>query len=193
LLPVNGDKADDNLDLDQCPTGRQYSNLQTVGNNIPYAAMVVLGTAIMAAAFQNIVTAQIAALFYLFYGIAGAIWIIVFICPYCRYWGTNSCPCGYGLIAAAIRKRKALYKFSEQFKKHIPVIVPLWFIPVAAGAYALARGFSWLMLALLVLFALDAFAVLPLYSRSHGCAECPQKDDCPWMGGQKQVTFPTES
>jgi hypothetical protein len=31
-------------------------------------------------------------------------------------------------------------------------------------------------------FAVDAFIILPVLSRKHGCVECPQKDDCPWMG-----------
>ena len=32
-----------------------------------------------------------------------------------------------------------------------------------------------------IVFAVDAFVVLPLLSVKHGCKGCPQKDVCPWM------------
>ena len=61
------------------------------------------------------------------------------------------------------------------------MIVPLWFIPLVAGIVFLVNTFSWLLLALVVLFAVNSFVVLPLVSREYGCARCPQKDACPWM------------
>jgi hypothetical protein len=103
------------------------------------------------------------------------------VCPYCRYWNTRACPCGYGRIAAKFRKKKSVEAFSEKFKKHIPVIVPLWFIPILVGVPFVIRSFSWALLVLLVVFALDAFVVLPLVSRKYGCKGCPQKETCPWM------------
>jgi hypothetical protein len=159
----------------------QYSSVQELINNIPYITMTLLGTVIFIVAFGNLVLALTLAGAYLIYGIAGALWIMLFVCPYCRYWNTRSCPCGYGRIAARFRCKSDVDCFSEKFKKHIPVIVPLWFIPILAGGPVLVSRFSWLLLALLIIFALDAFVVLPLVSTQHGCKECPQKDTCPWM------------
>jgi hypothetical protein len=162
-------------------TMRQYSQAQELINNTPYIIMTLLGTIIFIEAFGNLVWGLTAAGAYFIYGIAGAVWIMIFVCPYCRYWNTRSCPCGYGRIAAKFRSKSAVDCFSEKFKKHIPVIVPLWFIPILAGGLVLVGRFSWLLLVLLIIFALDAFVVLPLVSTRHGCKECPQRDTCPWM------------
>jgi len=72
-------------------------------------------------------------------------------------------------------------RFSEKFKKHIPVIMPLWFIPVLVGVPLVIRSFSWTIFVLLVVFALEAFVILPLVSSKHGCKGCPQNNSCPWM------------
>lgn len=161
---------------------RQYSHIQELVNNLPYICMIVLGAAILIVGLDGSAWAWITGAAYATYGLAGTFWVILFICPYCNYWNTKSCPCGYGLIAAKLRERKPGNRFNEKFKKHIPVIVPLWFIPILAGLPLLILGFSWLLLILLVVFAVDAFAILPLFSRKHGCKSCPQKDSCPWMG-----------
>lgn len=160
---------------------REYSPAQELFNNIPYIAMIALGTAILVTGFGSSALGLIAAGAYLIYGLAGAFWIMIFVCPYCRYFNTRSCPCGYGRIAAKLREKQAVDCFDEKFKKHIPVIVPLWFIPMLAGMLLVVGRFSWPFLALLVIFALEAFVVLPLVSTKHGCKECPQKDSCPWM------------
>ena len=160
---------------------REYTFAQELINNIPYIAMTVLGTAIFVVDFGSSTWGMIAAAAYLAYGVAGAFWIMIFVCPYCGYWNSRSCPCGYGRIAARFRKKSPVECFDEKFKKHIPVIVPLWFIPILAGLPVVIRSFSWTPLVLLIIFALDAFVVLPLVSTKHGCRECPQKDLCPWM------------
>ena len=162
-------------------TMREYSSLQELINNIPYITMTLIGTAIFIVAFGKSALALTAAVAYMIYGIAGALWIMVFVCPYCRYWNTRACPCGYGRIAAKFRGKSDVDCFSEKFKRHIPVIVPLWFIPILAGGPVLAGRFSWPLLVLLITFALVAFVILPLVSTQHGCKECPQKDTCPWM------------
>jgi hypothetical protein len=160
---------------------REYSPAQELINNIPYIAMTVLGTAIFVVCFGGSVWGLLAGAAYLVYGAAGAFWIMIFVCSYCGYWNTRTCPCGYGRIAAKLRAKKPIECFDEKFKKHIPVIVPLWFIPILAGVPVVIRSFSWPLLILLVVFALNAFVVLPLVSTKHGCKECPQKDLCPWM------------
>ncbi len=143
--------------------------------------MTVLGAIVLGAAIGGTAWGKTAAAGYLIYGLMGAFWIMIFVCPYCAYWGTKSCPCGYGRIAARFRKKELVESFNEKFKKHIPVIVPLWFIPLFVGVPYFIRSFSWALFVLLVVFALDAFLILPLVSRKHGCKGCPQKETCPWM------------
>lgn len=173
-------KSDTNV-KDGFPS-RGYSYAQQIVNNLPYAAMVLLGGAVFVVGFANPVWGWICASAYVIYGVAGAFWIMIFMCPYCRRWNTMSCPCGYGLIAARFRQKRDSSFFRDKFKKHIPVIVPLWLIPILVGVPLAVRSFSWPMIVLLVVFALVAFIVLPLFSKSHGCANCPEKNSCPWMG-----------
>ena len=163
---------------------REYSGIRALANNLPYAIMTGLGTAIFFMGFGNSARGWIVASAYLIYGVAGVVWIMIFLCPHCPFFNTRSCPCGYGRIAAKLRDRKDHDHFKEKFKKHIPVIVPLWFIPVLVAILPLVRNFSWPLLILLIAFALDAFIILPLFSRKHGCTECPQKDLCPWMASK---------
>ncbi len=167
---------------------RKYSYIQEFINNLPYIAMTVLGAAVFVVGFESLVWRWIAAGAYLLYGVIGVLWIMIFVCPYCGYWNTRACPCGYGRIAAKLKEKKDNGCFTEKFKKHIPVIVPLWFIPLLAGAVLAIRNFSWLLLVLLVVFILDAFVVLPLLSTKHSCKECPQRDLCPWMK-HKEVPY----
>jgi len=160
---------------------RQYSPSQELINNTAYIVMTLLGAAILFMGCGGSTGGWISAIAYLAYGIAGAVWIMVFVCPYCKYFDTRACPCGYGRIAARFCSKQTIECFDEKFKKHIPVIVPLWFIPIVAGAVPLIRSFSLPLLVLLLIFAINAFVILPLISTKHGCKECPQKSTCPWM------------
>jgi hypothetical protein len=163
---------------------RTYTAGQALLHNLPYIAMTVLGAAVLFRSFQGSVWAYGTGAGYVVYGALGALWIMVFVCPFCRFWDTDACPCGYGKIAARIRKRQSEDRFSEKFKKHIPVIVPLWFLPLFAAAPALIRGFTWAFVVLVVAFMVDAFVILPLLSTQHGCRDCPQRQTCPWMKGK---------
>ncbi|MHC5054594.1 MAG: hypothetical protein ACYTKD_07745 [Planctomycetota bacterium] len=163
---------------------REYSRLQTVIANIPYAVMVLVGAGTIGYGFDSTLWALVGSSSYLAYGIAGALWIMVFVCPYCGYYGTRGCPCGYGTVSARLAKKAERNCFSEKFKRHIPVIVPLWLIPVACGGIALWHTFSWQLAGLIVAFVVNSYVILPLVSRKRGCADCPQRDDCPWMGKQ---------
>ncbi|MHC4438148.1 MAG: hypothetical protein ACYS3S_12375 [Planctomycetota bacterium] len=160
---------------------REYSPAQELINNTAYIVMILLGAAILITGYGGSAGGWISAIAYLAYGIAGSVWIMVFVCPYCRYFNTRSCPCGYGRIAARFCAKKTIECFDDKFKKHIPVIVPLWFIPIVAGAIPLIRSFSLALLFLIIIFAINAFIILPLVSTKHGCKECPQKSTCPWM------------
>jgi len=160
---------------------REYSNIEELLNNLPYIAMIVLGTMILVVGFTHSAVGWALGMVYFIYGVAGAFWIILFLCLHCYYWDTRSCPCGYGHIAAKFRAKQASDHFGEKFKKHIPVIVPLWFIPILVGIPLVVRSFPWLLLALVSVFVLHSFIVLPLVSIKHSCKGCPQKGACPWM------------
>lgn len=180
-MNANEETPNSKSDSENTLSMRQYTPVQELINNIPYLTMTVLGTVIFLVGLGISTWGLITAVTYLAYGLAGALWIMIFVCPYCRYFDTRACPCGYGRIAVKFRQKEPLECFSDKFRKHIPVIVPLWFIPVLAGIPFIIRSFSWMMLILLVVFSLVAFVILPLVSTKHGCKECPQKDSCPWM------------
>jgi len=144
--------------------------------------MIIFGSVIMYLTMRGAVWMWIASGSYIVYGIVGSIWIIVFVCPYCHFFDTRSCPCGYGQIAGKLTKKKDGSLFDKKFKRHIPVIIPLWIIPIVAGVVSLILDFSSMILILIVLFAINSFVILPLLSRKYGCAHCPQRSTCPWMG-----------
>jgi hypothetical protein len=161
------------------------SPLSFLADNLPYLAMVLLGAATIwtGAAAPGLWQVALAA-GYAVYGVLGAAWIMIFVCPYCGFHGTTLCPCGYGYLSAKLRAKQCGSDFARQFKRHIPVIVPLWFLPLVAGGWALFCEFSWALAGLCAAFAVDAFVILPLMSKHYGCSACPQKDTCPWMGGR---------
>ena len=170
--------------LENCGKARPVqstTHLQELIDNMPYIFMTILGALVFIIGEETTPLHWIFSGLYVFYGVAGALWIIIFVCPYCHFYGTRACPCGYGQVSAKLCKVRDQSRFDEKFKKHIPVIIPLWIIPVAAGIYFLIRNYSLLLLILVVLFAVDAFLILPIVSRKYGCAHCPQKDSCPWM------------
>jgi hypothetical protein len=160
---------------------REYGSLEVLIANIPYGVMTLLGAAIFAVGWDGPVGNWFLAGAYLLYAVSGVCLIVLFVCPFCAYHGTNRCPCGYGKIAAKARKKQEIQCFDKKFKTYIPMIVPLWFLPLIAGGYVTVQQFSWWYSALLVVFAIDAFVLLPLVSTRHGCKECPQQDTCPWM------------
>jgi hypothetical protein len=93
--------------LENCDKARpeqDYTHLQEFIDNLPYIFMTILG----------------------------ALVFIIFVCPYCHFYDTRACPCGYGQISIKLRKVRDQSRFNEKFKKHIPVIIPLWIIPVVA-------------------------------------------------------------
>jgi len=120
----------------------QYSHLQMFANNLPYMVMTVLGATVFLVGFQAPQWKWVAAGLYVAYGVAGAFWIMAFLCPFCAHYDTSSCPCGYGWIAAKLRPKKDSGRFREKLRKHIPVIVPLWFIPRCWRAWSFSFAVS---------------------------------------------------
>ena len=181
---MNEEASNNRNEINEGSPIEEYSYAQQVVNNLPYVAMTLLGAAIFVTGFANPVWGWVCASAYVIYSVVGAFWIMIFVCPFCERHNTMCCPCGYGRIAARLRQKADVSRFREKFKKHIPVIVPLWFVPVIAGVVFAVLSFCWLMVILLVLFALVAFVFLPLFSKRHSCTHCPQKESCPWMGGK---------
>lgn len=169
------------MECDESPTSREYSALSATVENLPYATMILLGACIMAAGFKFSTWAWIGAGAYSAFGILGPLWIILFLCPHCPSYGRRSCPCGYGVLSAKLRPKGEIALFTRQFRKHIPVIVPLWIVPVLVGGVLMSNSSSWQLAILLGAFVLDSFVLLPLRAKSHGCKCCPQRDVCPWM------------
>jgi hypothetical protein len=203
MSQMSKEKSNQDELVEQSRSLRQYSHPQELINNLPYIAMIALGTAVLFVGINTILWKWAAATAYLIYGVAGVFWIILFLCPFCRYYDTRFCPCGYGRIAAKLRKQGSLDPgvtsaepgpsegipqdcFDEKFRKHIPVIVPLWFIPILVGVPLWVSSFSLVLLVLMVVFALNSFVILPLFSTRHGCKECPQQDSCPWMRNKRK-------
>ena len=158
-----------------------YTHTQELIDNLPYMIMTTLGAVILLITLGYGLWGWLAAILFILYGIIGTVWFIIFICPYCHFYDTRACPCGYGQIAAKVKAKASIEQFNEKFKKHIPIIFPLWILPVLVGVISLIYNFSSLVLILIILFIIDAYILLPLVSRIYGCAHCPQKDDCPWM------------
>jgi hypothetical protein len=188
IPPLRASTAEENAPFTAeeipCPQHRpwrEYSDLREFVDNLPYLGMAGLGALIFLTGWGATPWGYGAGGMYFLACLAGALWVMIFICPYCQFYGTRSCPCGYGRMAARLRPKSLENRFARQFRRHIPVIVPLWFIPPAAGAVFLVRNFSALMTALVASFAIDAFLILPLVARKYACAHCPQKNDCPWM------------
>ncbi|OGF53507.1 MAG: hypothetical protein A2452_06800 [Candidatus Firestonebacteria bacterium RIFOXYC2_FULL_39_67] len=166
-------------DTDDCKI--EYSLLHVWLDNLPYIIMVLLGALIIGLTFDYLL-----AILFVLYGMAGTLWFIIFICPYCHYYGSKACPCGYGVLSKTIVLKKDETRFHSIFKKNIIAIVPLWLLPLVEGIYNMINSFSVLMLILVVIFIVDSYVILPWISRKYGCVDCPNKDECPWMGTKKK-------
>ncbi len=176
-------------DLSSCDKYRppkDFTHVQEFVDNLPYILMTVIGAAILLVGWHFSAGGFLAGGAYVLYSIGGALWIVLFICPYCHFHDTRGCPCGYGQLAGKLRPKKDERLFKKKFKRHIPVIVPLWIIPLVGGVVFLMNGRNPVILALMIAFAVNSFVVLPLLARLYGCGHCPQKADCPWMPGEKE-------
>ena len=169
------------MDFRQTPPSHPHTAATAMVANTPYLVMLLLGAASIILGLRSSGAAWGLAAGYVVYGILGALWIILFLCPHCPSFGKWTCPCGYGVLSARLRRQGDTSRFGREFKRHIAVIVPLWIIPLVLGGIGLARGFSWPAAGVLAAFVLNSFVILPLVSRIHGCKDCAQREDCPWM------------
>ena len=87
---------------------QEYSRLHEFLDNFPYMIMIILGAAVLFMGFETLIWKWVTSGLYLLYGVIGAVWIILFVCPYCHFFDTRLCPCGYGKIAAKFRQKKTI-------------------------------------------------------------------------------------
>ena len=160
---------------------KEYTNIEALLDNLPYIFMGIIGAAINLIIFKISLLGIGLSFLYIAYTILGAIWIMIFVCPYCQYFDTSFCPCGYGKISSRFKEKHPETMFSKKFKKHIPFIVPLWIIPLLEGGVYLFLDYNLTLLILVIAFVINSYIILPLLARIYGCGHCPQKDDCPWM------------
>ena len=113
----------DNISCKKYRPAIEYSHLHEIIDNIPYFTMTLLGCIILLISLKSTIWGWIASVLFLSYGIISTIWSIIFICPYCHFFDTRACPCGYGQITAKIRPKRDGDRFNEKFKRHVPVIV----------------------------------------------------------------------
>ena len=114
----------------------KYTTSETIVANAPYAAMILLGSGTIGFGFGITPWALAGAAAYFVYGVDGAFWIMVFVCPYCAYYATRGCPCGSGMISSRLVRKGDRDCFAEKFKRHIPVVAPFHVWP-----YASRRGY----------------------------------------------------
>ncbi len=152
-----------------------YSLAYRLVDNSPYIATGVIGAVVCYQLHWVLAVLELLASF------LGPLWIIVRMCPTCLLYGSPACSSGYGLVAARLVKQGDPETFAHVFKVQIIAVIPMWFMPVVVAAYLFATGEGTLLLAaLLAVFAVIAFAVVPLKARYVTCAKCPRRSSCPW-------------
>ena len=144
-------------------------------DNIPTIFLVILGFLII-----NTLS-TIAAVAFAVYAIFSIVYFWARICPYCHHYGTNACPCGYGIISSKLFSRKDSNSFQKVFRRNLPIVFPNWFVPFFIGIYLLITEFTIKVFAMIIIFSIIGFIVIPLISKLVGCKNCEIKEDCPWM------------
>jgi len=155
--------------------GIRKNGIKWLSDTLPHILTLVLGTVVMGLCRWWL------APIYLLISFLGLLWFLTHICPYCGAYGSPSCPSGYGLLSVRLVSRKK-GSFRKAFLRNIWSVALEWFIPLITGIVFLVISFDLVLLVLLGLFVLVSFVVLPLTMRKKGCANCPQRKNCPWKG-----------
>jgi hypothetical protein len=168
MLSDAGSKAPSNV------AGRNRGNM--IKHNIPLITMYALGSAIIY--FLGIMYLFV----YVIYCIISTLWVMRFVCTHCPHYDKAKCPSGYAKVSARLFKKRSSKDFRRVFSRNIGVVIPSWVIPALVGIYLLFTDFNDIVLILSLIFIIDGFVVLPIFSRRYGCDKCELKDKCPWMG-----------
>jgi hypothetical protein len=168
----------DNLDC-PCHAGKIPAWLVLL-DNIPTIVLFILG-------FLIVYHLSLAvAIIYGYYSLFSVVWFWWKICPFCHHYGTNACPCGYGVISAKMFKKGIDKSFKRVFKRNILIVFPNWFVPFLIAIYLLISRFSNGLLILTISFSIIGFVVIPAISKLVGCKNCEIREDCPWMTIKKK-------
>jgi hypothetical protein len=116
-------------------------------------------------------------LVYLAYSLFSNYLYMAWICPYCGHYLLGTCAAGFDLLSGKRFRPIPGRSFGSEFRRKAWVLYPGWFLPPVAGLYLLISHFTWPGLALLAVFCLDAFWLLPEVSKQH-CRNCDTVD-CP--------------
>ena len=112
---------------------------------------------------------------YLAYSLFSNVLFMAWICPYCRHYLLGACAAGFDILSRKRFKAQPGRTFGTEFRRRAWVLYPGWFLPPVAGLVVLIAQFSWVALALLVVFCVDAFWLLPETSKKH-CENCETVD-----------------
>jgi hypothetical protein len=63
---------------------KEYTKLQVFLDNLPYILMAIIGAAINLHIFKFSTLGFMLSFLYIAYSAIGAIWIMIFVCPYCN-------------------------------------------------------------------------------------------------------------
>jgi hypothetical protein len=157
------------------PCARELPLWLILFDNIPTLCLYVIGT-IITYKFSPFL-----GLGYLSYSLLSIVWFWARICPSCPHFGTKSCPCGYGFIAARFFKGRDSHNFQRVFRMNIIFLFPSWFLPLGAGTYSLIAEYSIQLVVWIILFFIIGFLFVPLFSKMVGCKNCSMNDRCPRM------------
>jgi hypothetical protein len=133
--------------------------------------MYILGTLLLGLVWWPL------GLVYLVYSLFSNVLYMAWICPYCGHYLLGTCAAGFDILSRKRFKPQPGRTFGSEFRRRSWVLYPGWFLPPLAGLYLLIAHFSWLPMALLGFFCVDAFWLLPEVSKKH-CENC-ETVDCP--------------
>ena len=114
---------------------------------------------------------------YLAYSLFSNYLYMAWICPYCGHYVLGTCAAGFDILSRKRFKAQPGRTFGTEFRRKSWVLYPGWFLPPLVALYLLFTAFSWGMLALLGIFCVVAFWLLPEASKKH-CENC-ETVDCP--------------
>jgi len=146
----------------------------------PTRSMVLLGALTIPSPSPSPPGRSGAAALYAAYGLAGPSGH-AFVCPYCATTAPPAVRVAMGCRGSAGPKGRHDCSL-RSFKRHIPVIVPLWLLPVGFGVWAASPAFSWSLVGLVGLFVVTRTWCCRSCRNRHSCTDFPQASDCPWMG-----------
>jgi len=133
--------------------------------------MYIIGTVVTALLWPPL------GIIYLVYSLLSNVLYMAWICPYCGHYGLHTCAAGFDILSGGRFKPRPGRTFGTEFRRKSWVLYPGWFLPPLVAMSLLVTDFSWWTVALLVVFCVVAFWLLPETSKKH-CENC-ETVDCP--------------